>query len=336
MFGVLVGTSAMDGAILVVAATDGTMPQTREHILLSKQVGVNHIVVFINKADMADDEMIELVEMEVRDILTQYGFDGENSPVVIGSALNCLQGTNDALGKSKVIELMKIVDEYIPTPVRDLEKPFMMPIDSTHQISGRGVVLTGKLLRGQMKAGDKCEIVGNNVHIKSQINSLELFRQTLEKGEAGDQMGLLIKGLKRGDCKRGCVVIAPGTSSVANHVKAKVYLLSTEEGGVKRPVANNSHYHVFSMTWDAPGACDIVGKDLLMPGEDGEMILKFPKMQFFENGQKFTLRISGNTIGYGVVTELLPTFDWESYLEERKDIKRAHKKAKKAAERQGH
>ena len=222
----ITGTTQMDGAILVVAATDGTMPQTREHLLLSKQIGLKKLVVFVNKADAADEEMQELVEMEIRELLTEFGFDGDNTPIIIGSALKALEGADQAIGADKIIELMEAVDSHLDEPERNLDKPFFMAIDHCFSIQGRGTVVSGKIERGVVKKGDECEVMGYDKKFKSTVTGIEMFKKQLDRGEAGDQLGALIKGVKRDDIKRGLCIGKPGSMKMHNHFEAQIYLLS--------------------------------------------------------------------------------------------------------------
>ena len=316
------GTAQMDGAILVVAATDGTMPQTREHLLLAKQIGITHLVVFINKADVADKEMIELVEIEVRELLTEFGFDGLNVPVVVGSALCALENRNPEVGVSKVQELLDAVDGYVPTPVRDLDKPFKMPIDSIFSIVGRGTVVTGKLLHGVIKKGLECEIVGHDKYFKSTITGIEMFKKQLERAEAGDQLGALVRGMKRDELRRGMVLAKTGMLGMHNHFEAQVYLLSKEEGGSPFPCSDYTQVQMFCTTWDAPALLETPDKAMVMPGEDAKIIINLHKKMVVHDGSRFTLRAGSRTKGYGVITKILP-------LRDAMELDKARKKAKK-------
>ncbi|KAL8611297.1 hypothetical protein ACOMHN_013728 [Nucella lapillus] len=301
----ITGTAQMDGAILVVAATDGTMPQTREHLLLAKQIGIARLVVFINKADAADSEMLELVEMEVRELLTEFGYDGDNTPIIIGSALCALEDRQSEIGTEKVRELLKAVDSYIPLPVRDLDKPFYMPIESIFSIQGRGTVISGKLERGVVKKGDECEIMGFDKTWKTTITGIEMFKKQLERAEAGDQLGALIRSVKRDELRRGVVMGKPGTISMHNHFEAQIYLLSKEEGGRSKPFTPFFQTQMFCTTWDAPALLEIPDKDLIMPGEDARVIMNLRRKMVIDKGIRFTLRDGTGTLGYGVITNLL-------------------------------
>lgn len=231
----ITGTAQMDGAILVVAATDGAMPQTREHILLAKQIGINHIVVFINKVDAADQEMVDLVEMEIRELMSEMGYDGDKTPVIKGSALCALEGRNPEIGSDAIMQLLNEVDTYVPTPIRELDKPFLLPVENVYSIPGRGTVVTGRLERGVVKKGQECEFVGYNKVFKSTVTGVEMFHQILEEAQAGDQLGALVRGLKRDDIRRGMVMAKPGSVKANDQIEAQVYILSKEEGGRSKP-----------------------------------------------------------------------------------------------------
>lgn len=303
----ITGAAQMDGAIMVVAATDGVMPQTREHLLLAKQIGVKHIVVFINKVDAADQEMVELVEMEVRELLSEMGFDGDNIPIIPGSALCALEGKNPEIGKDAILKLLQEVDSYIPTPVRELDKPFLLPVEHTYSIAGRGTVVTGRLERGVLKKGAECEFVGYNKVLKSTVTGVEMFHQILEEAQAGDQLGALVRGLKRDDIKRGMVMAKPGTVKSFDHIESQVYILSKEEGGRPKPFTSYIQLQMFCRTWDCPAQVIVPDKEMVMPGEDSRLILKMLRPMVLEEGQRFTLRDGSQTLGTGVVTKTLPT-----------------------------
>lgn len=320
----ITGTAQMDGAILVVAATDGTMPQTREHLLLAKQIGISKLVVFINKADAADNEMLELVEMEVRELLSEFGFDGDETPIICGSALCAVEGKKPEMGAEKIKELLNAVDSYIPTPVRDLDKPFNMSVEATFSIPGRGTVVTGRLERGSIKKGDECELVGYDKKVKTTITGIEMFHQILSKAEAGDQLGALIRGVKRDEIRRGMCLCKPGTIKMHNKVEAQVYLLTKEEGGRAKPFTDFFQTQVFSRTWDCPAFMRIEGKDMMMPGEDGAVTFNLFKKMALEKGQRFTLRASGVTLGYGVIANILPDYE-SSEIDKKVRMKAAEK-----------
>ena len=266
----ITGTAQMDGAILVVAATDGAMPQTREHLLLAKQIGINHIVVFINKVDAADAEMVELVEMEIRELLTEMGYNGDAIEIIKGSALMALEGKNPEIGAESILKLLDAIDKSIPTPERDLDKPFLMPVENVYSIAGRGTVVTGRLERGIIKKGMEAEFVGYNKVIKSTITGIEMFHQILSEAQAGDQLGALVRGLKREDVRRGMVLCKPGTMKAYDNIEAQAYILSPNEGGRKKPIANFMQLQMYSKTWDCPAVVSIPEKNMAMPGEDAK------------------------------------------------------------------
>ncbi|CAL8273070.1 unnamed protein product [Lota lota] len=307
----ITGTAQMDGCILVVAATDGQMPQTREHLLLARQIGVEHMVVFINKADAVDDqEMLELVELEIRELLTEFGYDGEKTPVVIGSALCALESKQPEIGVDAVMKLLDIVDSYIPLPKRQLDKPFLLPIEGVYSIPGRGTVVTGTLERGVIKKGEDCEFVGHNRHFKTVVTGVEMFHQSLDRAEAGDNLGALVRGLKREDVRRGMVMSKPGSIKPHQKVKAQIYILTKEEGGRHKPFVSNFMPVMFSLTWDM--ACKVTlpnEKEMVMPGEDTSLTLTLRQPMVLEKGQRFTLRDGNRTIGTGLVTDILTVTD---------------------------
>lgn len=296
----------MDGAIIVVAATDGCMPQTREHLLLAKQIGVPEIVVYINKADAADEEMLDLVEMEIRELMTELGFDGEKVPVIKGSALYALEDRDPELGKNSVLKLLDALDNHIPNPVRDLDKPFLLPVESVYSIQGRGTVVTGRLERGLIKKGMETEFLGYGKTFKTTITGIEMFHQTLEQAEAGDQLGALVRGVKRDEIRRGMVMAHPGSCKSHKRCEAQVYLLSKEEGGRQKPFTATMEPMIFSKTWDCSTKLTVTDKDMIMPGEDAKVILDLLKPMFMEQGQRFTIRDGFTTLGTGVVTKVLP------------------------------
>lgn len=301
----ITGAAQMDGAIMVVAATDGVMPQTREHLLLAKQIGVNHIVVFINKVDSADKEMVELVEMEIRELLTEMGFDGDNIAIIAGSALCALEGREPEIGKEAILKLLEAVDANIPTPIRDLDKPFLLPVEHAYSIPGRGTVVTGRLERGVVKKGSDCEFVGYNKVLKSTVTGVEMFHKILEEGQAGDQLGALVRGVKRDDIKRGMVMAKPGTVKSYDQIESQVYVLSKEEGGRQRPFTSFIQLQMFCRTWDCAVQVIVPDKEMVMPGEDSKLILKMMRPMVLDQGQRFTLRDGAVTLGTGVVTKTL-------------------------------
>ena len=301
----ITGAAQMDGAILVVSAADGPMPQTREHILLSRQVGVPYIVVFLNKVDMVDDEeLLELVEMEVRDLLTEYEFPGDDVPVVAGSALKALEG--DASYEEKILELMAAVDEYIPTPERDNDKPFMMPVEDVFSITGRGTVATGRVERGQVRVGDEVEIVGiAEATAKTTVTGVEMFRKLLDYAEAGDNIGALLRGVAREDIQRGQVLAKPGTITPHTKFSAEVYVLTKEEGGRHTPFFTNYRPQFYFRTTDVTGVVELPeGTEMVMPGDNVTMEVELIHPIAIENGTKFSIREGGRTVGAGVVTEI--------------------------------
>ncbi|XP_062387821.1 elongation factor Tu, mitochondrial [Sardina pilchardus] len=304
----ITGTAQLDGCILVVAATDGQMPQTREHLLLARQIGVEHVVVFVNKADAVDDkEMLDLVELEIRELLTEFGYDGENTPVVVGSALCALENKQPELGVDAVMKLLEIVDSYIPLPKRELDKPFLFPIEGVYSIPGRGTVVVGTLERGVIKKGDDCEFVGHNKSVKSVVTGIEMFHQSLDRAEAGDNLGALVRGLKREDIRRGMVMCKPGAIQPHQKIKAQVYVLSKDEGGRHKPFVTNFMPVMFSLTWDMACRVTLPGdKEMVMPGEDTSLTLTLRQPMVVEKGQRFTLRDGNKTIGTGLVTDIMP------------------------------
>jgi elongation factor Tu len=302
----ITGAAQMDGAILVVSAADGPMPQTREHILLSRQVGVPYIVVFLNKCDMVDDEeLLELVEMEVRDLLSEYDFPGDEVPVIKGSALKALEG--DPQWEEKIIELMNAVDEYIPTPQREIDKPFMMPIEDVFSITGRGTVATGRVERGTLKVGDAVEIVGLSDEPKSTtVTGVEMFRKLLDQAEAGDNIGALLRGVSRDEVERGQVLAKPGTITPHTKFKAQVYVLTKEEGGRHTPFFSNYRPQFYFRTTDVTGIITLPeGVEMVMPGDNVEMTVELIAPIAIEEGTKFSIREGGRTVGAGSVSEII-------------------------------
>ena len=301
----ITGAAQMDGAILVVSAADGPMPQTREHILLSRQVGVPYIVVFLNKVDMVDDEeLLELVEMEVRDLLTEYEFPGDDVPVVAGSALKALEG--DASYEEKILELMAAVDEYIPTPERDNDKPFMMPVEDVFSITGRGTVATGRVERGEVRTGDEVDIVGIAEQIgKSVVTGVEMFRKNLDYAQAGDNIGALLRGVQREDIQRGQVLAAPGSITPHTKFKAQVYVLSKEEGGRHTPFLTNYRPQFYFRTTDITGVITLPEDvAMVMPGDNVDMDVELIHPVAIEDGTKFSIREGGRTVGAGTITTI--------------------------------
>ncbi|MBP1970860.1 elongation factor Tu [Virgibacillus natechei] len=301
----ITGAAQMDGAILVVSAADGPMPQTREHILLSRNVGVPSIVVFLNKTDMVDDEeLLELVEMEVRDLLTEYDFPGDDTPVVKGSALKALEDNADY--EEKIVELMNAVDEYIPTPERDTDKPFMMPIEDVFSITGRGTVATGRVERGEIKVGTEVELIGlNEGPRKTTVTGVEMFRKLLDYAEAGDNIGALLRGVSRDDIGRGQVLAKAGSITPHTDFKAEVYVLSKEEGGRHTPFFANYRPQFYFRTTDVTGVIQLPeGVEMVMPGDNIEMTVELISPIAIEDGTRFSIREGGRTVGSGVVTSI--------------------------------
>ncbi len=301
----ITGAAQMDGAILVVAATDGPMPQTREHILLARQVGVPYIVVFLNKCDMVDDEeLIDLVEMEVRELLNEYGFDGDNAPVIRGSALKALEG--DPAWVGKIDELMDAVDSYIPDPVREVDKPFLMSVEDVFTISGRGTVATGRVERGVAHLNDEVEIVGIKPTRKTVVTGLEMFHKQLDEAEAGDNIGALLRGVNRDEVERGQVLAKPGTVTPHTNFKAQVYILTKEEGGRHTPFVSNYRPQFYFRTTDVTGVITLPeGTEMVMPGDHVEMTVELIAPIAIENGTKFSIREGGRTVGSGNVTSVI-------------------------------
>ncbi len=303
----ITGAAQMDGAILVVSAADGPMPQTREHILLARQVGVPYIVVFLNKADQVDDpELLELVEMEVRELLSSYGFPGDTTPVITGSALKALQGDSSEIGTPAIVKLVAAMDEYVPEPVRETEKPFLMPIEDVFSISGRGTVVTGRIERGIVKVGDEISIVGIRDTQKTTCTGVEMFRKLLDEGRAGDNVGVLLRGTKREDVERGQVLSQTGSITPHTYFEAEVYVLSKEEGGRHTPFFNGYRPQFYFRTTDVTGSCDLpAGIEMVMPGDNVKMTVKLIAPIAMEEGLRFAIREGGRTVGAGVVSKVL-------------------------------
>jgi len=304
----ITGAAQMDGAILVCSAADGPMPQTREHILLSRQVGVPYIVVFLNKADMVDDEeLLELVEMEVRELLDQYEFPGDDTPIIIGSALMALNGEDEnGLGTTAVRKLVETLDEYIPEPERAVDQPFLMPIEDVFSISGRGTVVTGRVERGVIKVGEEIEIVGIRNSSKTTCTGVEMFRKLLDEGRAGENVGVLLRGTKRDDVERGQVLAKPGTIKPHTKFQAEVYVLSKEEGGRHTPFFKGYRPQFYFRTTDVTGACELPeGVEMVMPGDNVQMTVTLIAPIAMEDGLRFAIREGGRTVGAGVVAKIV-------------------------------
>ena len=301
----ITGAAQMDGAILVIAATDGPMAQTREHILLARQVGVPRMVVFMNKCDMVDDtELLDLVEVEIRELLSEYGYDGDNTPIIRGSALKALEG--DAKYEEAIMELMDAVDTWIETPARDTEKPFLMPIEDVFTITGRGTVVTGRVERGMLKLNDEVEIVGIKPTKKSVVTGIEMFHKQLDDAEAGDNAGILLRGITRDEVERGQVLAKPGTVTPHTKFKAQVYILSKEEGGRHTPFFTNYRPQFYFRTTDVTGVIELpAGVEMVMPGDNVEMTVELIAPIAIENGTKFSIREGGRTVGAGSVVSII-------------------------------
>jgi len=302
----ITGAAQMDGAILVVSAADGPMPQTREHILLARQVGVPKIIVYLNKADMVDDEeLLELVEMEVRELLSSYDFPGDDTPIVTGSALKALEGDESDIGVPSILKLVEALDEYIPTPERDTDKPFLMPIEDVFSISGRGTVVTGRIERGIVKVGDELEIVGIHDTTKTTCTGVEMFRKLLDQGEAGDNVGVLLRGTKRDDVERGQVLAKPGSITPHTKFEAEVYVLSKDEGGRHTPFFKGYRPQFYFRTTDVTGAVELPeGVEMVMPGDNVKIQVELIAPIAMEEGLRFAIREGGRTVGAGVVAKI--------------------------------
>jgi elongation factor Tu len=297
----------MDGAILVVSAADGPMPQTREHVLLARQVNVPYIVVYLNKVDMVDDpELLDLVELEVRDLLTKYEFPGDKTPIIRGSALKAMEGDSSDIGEGSIHKLMEAVDTYIPTPKRETDKPFLMPIEDVFSITGRGTVATGRVERGQIKTGDKVEIVGIRDTRDSVATGVEMFRKLLDFAQAGDNVGLLLRGMEKNDLERGMVVVQPKSVTPHTEFEGEVYILSKEEGGRHTPFFDGYRPQFFFRTTDVTGSAKLPeGREMIMPGDNVKMLVTLITPIAMEQGLRFAIREGGRTVGAGVVAKIL-------------------------------
>ncbi|HZV55917.1 MAG TPA: elongation factor Tu [Rhodocyclaceae bacterium] len=303
----ITGAAQMDGAILVVSAADGPMPQTREHILLARQVGVPYIIVFMNKCDMVDDaELLELVEMEVRELLSKYDFPGDDIPIVKGSALKAMEGDKGELGELAIMKLADALDSYIPTPERAIDKPFLMPIEDVFSISGRGTVVTGRVERGVVKVGEEIEIVGIRPTTKTICTGVEMFRKLLDQGQAGDNVGVLLRGTKREEVERGQVLAKPGSITPHTHFTSEVYVLSKDEGGRHTPFFNGYRPQFYFRTTDVTGSIELpAGTEMVMPGDNVQMTVKLIAPIAMEEGLRFAIREGGRTVGAGVVAKII-------------------------------
>ncbi|MEN1958189.1 elongation factor Tu [Luteimonas changyuni] len=303
----ITGAAQMDGAILVCSAADGPMPQTREHILLARQVGVPYIVVFLNKADMVDDaELLELVEMEVRELLSKYDFPGDDTPIIHGSALKALEGDQSDIGVPAIIKLVEALDTWIPEPERDIDKTFLMPVEDVFSISGRGTVVTGRIERGIVKVGEEIEIVGIRPTVKTTVTGVEMFRKLLDQGQAGDNAGLLLRGTKRDDVERGQVLCKPGSIKPHTDFEAEVYVLSKDEGGRHTPFFKGYRPQFYFRTTDITGACELPeGVEMVMPGDNVKMVVALINPIAMDEGLRFAIREGGRTVGAGVVAKII-------------------------------
>ena len=303
----ITGAAQMDGAVLVVSAADGPMPQTREHILLARQVGVPYIIVYMNKCDMVDDEeLLELVEMEVRELLSKYEFPGDDIPIIKGSALKALEGDASDIGEASIMRLAEALDSYIPTPERTVDKPFLLPIEDVFSISGRGTVVTGRVERGIVKVGEELEIVGIKATAKTVCTGVEMFRKLLDQGQAGDNVGVLLRGTKREDVERGQVLAKPGSITPHTHFTGEVYVLSKDEGGRHTPFFNNYRPQFYFRTTDVTGAISLPeGTEMVMPGDNIQMTVKLINPIAMEEGLRFAIREGGRTVGAGVVAKII-------------------------------
>ena len=303
----ITGAAQMDGAILVCSAADGPMPQTREHILLARQVGVPYIIVFLNKCDMVDDEeLLELVEMEVRELLSKYDFPGDDVPIIKGSALKALEGDQSDIGEPAIMRLAEALDSYIPTPERAIDRPFLLPIEDVFSISGRGTVVTGRVERGIVKVGEEVEIVGIKATVKTTCTGVEMFRKLLDQGQAGDNVGVLLRGTKREDIERGQVLCKPGSITPHTHFTGEIYVLSKEEGGRHTPFFNNYRPQFYFRTTDVTGSISLPeGTEMVMPGDNVSITVKLIAPIAMEEGLRFAIREGGRTVGAGVVAKII-------------------------------
>ncbi|XP_013186766.2 elongation factor Tu [Amyelois transitella] len=304
------GASQMDAAILVVAANDGPMPQTREHLLLAKQVGINYILVFINKADIVDNELLELVEIEMRELLSDFGYDGSTVPVICGSALKALNGDESEYGASSIRKLLDTMDSYIPPIMRDLKSPFLMPIDNAFTVPGRGTVVVGTIKRGVMKKNDEADLMGFGYNIKTSLSDIQIFRKSVTEALAGDNVGVLLRGMKMKSVETGMLLCASKSFELSNHYKAKVYFLTRSEGGRKKPIFSKYSQQMFSGTWNIACRIDLdPSMQMMMPGDHGEVYLTLLEGMVMTQGQPFTIRENNVTVATGIVTETLPSID---------------------------
>lgn len=300
----------MDGAILVVAATDGAMPQTREHLLLAKQVGVETIVVYINKADQVDSEILELVEIEIRELLCDFGFDGDKCPIITGSALLAMNGDTSEIGQPSIRKLLQAIDDFIPTPVRDLTSPFELPIDNGFTVPGRGTVLVGTLKQGTVLKNDEAELLGFDENQKTTVSDIQIFKKSVSKCIAGDNVGILVRGVKIQSVQKGMILCAFGSQTLSNHYEARMYLLSRGEGGRTRPMVSKYIQQLFSRTWNIPARIDLPDNSMILPGDHAaELRVTLAKKMVMSVGQPFTIRENGSTVATGMITKRLPSIN---------------------------
>ncbi|XP_050423709.1 elongation factor Tu-like [Adelges cooleyi] len=303
----IVGASQMDGAILVVAATDGSMPQTREHLLLIKQVGVNHLVVYINKADISENDVIELVELEIRELLTDFGFEGENVPCIVGSAQLALNGDTSELGEKSIRKLLDAIDNHIPTPQRDYSSPFLLPIDNALLVPGRGAVVIGTIKRGTVNRNDKIDLIGFDEKISTSVSDIQIFKQSVPTAKAGDNVGLLVRGIKPKNIRKGMIICPSNSLTMNNHFKATIYFLMRAEGGRSKPITSKYQQQLFSHTWNIASRIDLDPSiPMIMPGEHAEVRLTLLNKMVMDIGQSFTIRENGKTVATGIISEKLP------------------------------
>lgn len=303
------GASQMDGAILVVAANDGQMPQTREHLLLAKQVGVERVVVYINKSELAENDVLELVELEMRELLEDFGFDGLNSPMIRGSALLALNGDMSELGEKSIWHLLDAIDSYFPIPTRDYTSPFVLPIDNAFTVPGRGTVVVGTLGKGVMKRNAEAELLGFDEEIKTTVSDIQVFKKSVREARAGDNLGALLRGVRIQSVQRGMLLCAAESYVTGNHFEAKVYFLTRAEGGRSKPVTSKYIQQLFSRTWNVPCRVDVIGGEMLMPGEHGSVYLTLLRKMVMTEGQTFTIRENHKTVGTGIIIKMLNTID---------------------------
>lgn len=309
------GASQMDGAILVVAATDGQMPQTREHLLLAKQVGITKIVVYVNKADLVDQEVLDLVELEIRELLEDFGFDGEKSPVIFGSALDALKGKDTAIGSKSIEKLLDVIDTYIPYPERDLKSPFMLPIDNAFLVPGRGTVIVGTLSRGILKKNTEAELLGFDVSLKTAVTDIQVFKKSVPQAKAGENIGALVRGIRLKDVTRGMILCASKSEALSNRFNASIYFLTKAEGGRSKPITGKYCQQLFSRTWNVACRVDLDDDvNMIMPGEHGKVKITLLSKMVMTPGQQFTIRENNITVATGIITDTLQNIEIKTSL----------------------